>query len=89
MSTLELRIDRADEAPGELTPGERLAAALAWAAVRLWCLPWLLLAWALGWAAIGAIRGVGAAARVGRAARARGAAAGPHRPVGRTAAGRS
>lgn len=90
MCTVEPRAEwRADL--DACSPGERLAASAALLAVRLWCLPFLVLIWALGWTAIGAIRGAGvvanlcATARVGRSV-ARGAihpaTSGPHHLAG-------
>lgn len=68
MCTVEPRVEWRAESD-DAGRGERLAASAASLAVRLWCLPLLVLVWALGWAAIGAIRGGGAAVRLIEAAR--------------------
>jgi hypothetical protein len=54
-----------DEAPASATWGERVLTALLGGAVRLWCLPFLLVVWALTWTSIGLIRGAAALAGAG------------------------
>ncbi len=39
------------------TRGERLAGAVLYGIFRVWCLPFLVLAWILTWAAIAVLRG--------------------------------